>query len=670
MLEIHLSGRIFSSATPLSSFLPSTKIKESLHVILSDNQTFPIITSLWKLIFNDKRLRSLSLVDFQLNENDAALLAQYFTESNQLSRLTFDTVRGTMDIFHRIFNEGLINNTSVKRLSLTNVQQFDIRWLAEIILKNERMEYLSLRDNHLTGEDVNLIVDALKINKTLKAIDLSHNFLGNSGALILANVFQHGHSSIHFVNLIDNHIDEEKQKSIVNQCKNSIEMVFSCESESMLDPSETFRQRKFSERKSRILSVIYVTSLFFLWGIPHQLNDVLIRQFTKIFVLNRFTAGLVQSSSFMGYFVLALPAAYVLRRWGYKLGIILGFVLYGTGSFLFWPAALTGQYPPFLLAIFVLATGLAFLETAANPYIANAAGPMETSEKRLNIVQAFNPLGTITGAVMGSYLIFSDIYFNPKEIEQMRQKRIYDDYLKQETLRVVQPYAIIGGMAFLWATLIARVPFPIHTKNNQIEVFQSSYRGNRLYHRVFLFSVIAQFVYVGAQVGTWSYFMQYIHDYVDVEEHTRSYLLIASLVLLAIGRLIAALFMHLGCSPALVLASCALSNVVLILLTVVQPNSIGVAALLFTSLFMGPMFPTIFALGIKNMDESTTKLASCFLVMACIGGAIFPFLMNLISIQTKCLFLAYLLPGAAYMIVAIFALFTYEINLKEIPSYV
>ena len=665
MLEVHLSGRIFSSATPLSSFLPPIEIKENLHVILSDNLTFPIISSLWKLIFNDKRLRSLSLIDLYLNENDASLLAQYFTEGIQLTKLTFDSVRGTMDIFHRIINEGLMNNTSIRRLIWTNVQRFDHRWIADLIRKNTTMEYLSLQDNRLTDEDTNGIADALKMNQKLKGIDFSENRIGNAGALILVNACQHEHSNVRFVNMIGNNIDNDCQQGILTQGKDSIRIVFTCDSELMLHPSETLGDRRAAEKRSRIVSIVYVTCLFFLWGIPHQLNDVLIRQFMKLFVLNRFTAGLVQSSFFMGYFILALPAAYVLRRWGYKLGIILGFLLYGTGSFLFWPAALTGSYPPFLLATFVLATGLAFLETAANPYIANAAGPMETSEKRLNIAQAFNPLGKIIGAVMGPYLIFSDMYFNAKEIEQMREKRIYDDYLKQETLRVVQPYAVLGGIAFLWATLIARVPFSTHMKINQINVIRPSNTKHQLCRGVFVFSVIAQFVYVGAQVGTWSYFMQYIHDYVDVTEQTRSYLLTAAFALLAIGRLTAALFIHLGCPPPIFLAMCAVSNILLILITVILPNSIGVAALFFTSFFMGPMFPTIFALGIKNMDESTTKLASCFLVMACIGGAIFPFLMNLISVQTKRLSLAYVLPGCAYAIIAIFALFAYRLNLKK-----
>ena len=346
----------------------------------------------------------------------------------------------------------------------------------------------------------------------------------------------------------------------------------------------------------------------------------------------------------------------VLRRFGYKLGIILGFVLFGTGSFLFWPAALTGQYPPFLLALFIIATGLAFLETAANPYIANTAGSMETSEKRLNIAQAFNPLGAITGAIMGRFFIFSDIVLNEKDIKQS-----YNDYLKNETLCVVQPYAILGGVAFLYAILFVMVPFPTRTKIDKIK----ENKKTNLYHQVFLLSIIAQFVYVGAQVGTWSYFMQYIQDYVEVGEQTSSYLLTGTLAMFSIGRLTAALFMHYGYSPSILLATCSFINVLLIILTVVMPNSIGVGALFFTSFFMGPMFPTIFALGIKNMDESTTKLASSFLVMACIGGAICPPLMNLISVKSKRLALAYILPGGAYFIVGIYAILAYRLITKN-----
>jgi FHS family L-fucose permease-like MFS transporter len=655
MLEIHLSGEILSSPST-SSLLPSSNIDENLHIVLSNNGRFEIVSSLWTLIFSDKRLRSLSLVNLQLNQNDAFSLARYFHEQNYLIKLTIDSVRGTMDMFNHIINEGLQNNASIRRLNLSNAENLNATAIANLIKNNKHIESLFLKRNNLSENDATIIADALRLNTKLKSIDLSHNHINKTGALAFGNLCQQRHSSLTHINLIDNNIDNETQQNIRSQCQNLIHITFSTETEPIVKQSLTTINS--TKKKSQYVPIIFVTFLFFLWGVPHQLNNVLIHQFMKLFVLSRFEAGLIQSTFFMGYFVLALPAAYVLRRWGYKLGIILGFVLFGTGSFLFWPAALTGQYPPFLLALFVIATGVAFLETAANPYIANAAGPMETSEKRLTLAQAFNPLGTITGAVMGTFLIFSDIDLNENEIKQMRERKTYDDYLKHETLRAVQPYAILGGVSFLSAILIAMVTFPTHTKIDKIN-------ENNLYRRVYLVSIIAQFGYVGAQVGTWSYFMQYVQDYVEVGEQISSYLLTGTFALFAIGRLTAALFMHYGYSPSMLLATCSFINVLLIGITVFVPNSIGVGALLFTSFFMGPMFPTIFALGIKDMNESTTIIASCFLVMACIGGAIYPPLMGLISVKSKRLSLAYTLPGGAYIIVGIFALLAYKLTTKK-----
>jgi FHS family L-fucose permease-like MFS transporter len=660
MLEIHLSSEIFSSPSPSSSLLPSPDINENLHIILSNNGTLQIVSGLWSLILNDKRLRSLSLKNLQLNPNDALILAKYFHEHNSLVKLTFDSVRGTTDVFNHIINEGLQNNTSIKRLTLSNLENLNAITIANLIKHNKHIECLFLSYDNISADDAVIIADALRLNTKLKSIDLSHNHINKNGAFTFANIFHERHASLTHINLSDNNIDHESQQIIRTQCQNIIYITFSTETEPMLRLKQSLMNLRSIPEKPQFLPIIFVTFLFFLWGIPHQLNDILIRQFMKLFVLSRFAAGLVQSTFFMGYFVLALPAAYVLRQFGYKLGIILGFVLFGTGSFLFWPAALTGQYPPFLLALFIIATGLAFLETAANPYIANTAGSMETSEKRLNIAQAFNPLGAVTGAIMGRFFIFSDIVLNEKEIKQT-----YDDYLKNETLRVVQPYAILGGVAFLYAILIVMVPFPTRTKIDKIKENNQLKKKTNLYHTVFLLSIIAQFVYVGAQVGTWSYFMQYVQDYVEAGEQTSSYLLTGTLAMVSIGRLTAALFMHYGYSPSILLATCSFINVLLIILTVVMPNSIGVGALVFTSFFMGPMFPTIFALGIKNMDESTTKLASSFLVMACIGGAICPPLMDLISVKSKRLALAYILPGGAYFIVGIYAILAYRLITKN-----
>ena len=179
-----------------------------------------------------------------------------------------------------------------------------------------------------------------------------------------------------------------------------------------------------------------VTALFFLWGIPNNLNDVLIRQFMKSFALTRFEAGLVQSAFYMGYFVLAMPAALLMRKKGYKFGLIVGLLLFATGTFLFWPAALIGRYQLFLLALFVIASGLAFLETASNPFIAQL-GPPADAARRLNFSQAFNPLGAIAGVLAGTVFIFSGIELTPAQVSAMQTAGTYGAYLQHETMRVV-----------------------------------------------------------------------------------------------------------------------------------------------------------------------------------------------------------------------------------------
>jgi len=155
----------------------------------------------------------------------------------------------------------------------------------------------------------------------------------------------------------------------------------------------------------QLLPFVLVTVLFYLWGIPNNLNDVLIRQFLKSFAITRFQAGLVQTAFYMGYFVLALPAALLIRKLGYKAGFVIGLLLFGVGTFMFWPAAVQGKYGFFLFSLFVIASGLSFFETASNPFIAQLSPP-ESSEKRLNVSQAFNPLGSISGVLIGTILMF------------------------------------------------------------------------------------------------------------------------------------------------------------------------------------------------------------------------------------------------------------------------
>src|SRR3954451_11170463 len=180
--------------------------------------------------------------------------------------------------------------------------------------------------------------------------------------------------------------------------------------------------------KGLALPFVLVTALFFLWGIPNNLNDVLIRQFMKSFTISRTQAGLVQSAFYMGYFVLAMPAAIMMRKIGYKAGFVTGLCLYALGTFLFWPAAIVGRYEFFLLALFVIASGLSFLETASNPFVAQLGDP-ESSERRLNFSQAFNPLGSITGVLIGTVFIFSGVELNAAQVDSMKAQHFYDAYL-------------------------------------------------------------------------------------------------------------------------------------------------------------------------------------------------------------------------------------------------
>src|SRR6266404_5728461 len=246
----------------------------------------------------------------------------------------------------------------------------------------------------------------------------------------------------------------------------------------------------------QLVPFVLVIVLFFLWGIPNNLNDVLIRHFMKSFAITRFQAGLVQSAFYMGYFLLAMPAAFLMRRVGYKPGFVIGLLLFGAGAFLFWPAAIAGSYGFFLFALFVIASGLSFLETASNPFIAQL-GDQDSSERRLNFAQAFNPLGAISGALIGTVFIFSGVELTPQQIAAQQASHTYEAYLRSETLRVVKPYIVIGAIALVWAVLIVRTKFPaIHSEHENESSGDRGRLRDLFRHRHFLFAVVAQFFYV------------------------------------------------------------------------------------------------------------------------------------------------------------------------------
>ncbi|HEY4977709.1 MAG TPA: L-fucose:H+ symporter permease [Candidatus Acidoferrum sp.] len=404
----------------------------------------------------------------------------------------------------------------------------------------------------------------------------------------------------------------------------------------------------------QIVPFILVTALFFLWGIPNNLNDVLIRHFMKSFTISRFQAGLVQSAFYMGYFLLAIPAALMMKRVGYKAGFVVGLLLYSTGCLLFWPAALNGSYLFFLFALFIIASGLSFLETAANPFIAQLGDP-DSSERRLNFSQAFNPLGAISGVLVGTVFIFSGVELNPQQIAERQAAHTYDAYLRFETLRVVRPYLVLGVIAAVWALLIIRTGFPVVAgETGATNDDHGSFR-QLLRQKHFVLAVIAQFFYVGAQVGTWSYFISYVQDYGHMPEKTAGYLLVGTLAAFGVGRFGSAYLMRF-ISPGRLMGAFAAANIVLVSVAVLQPGWFGIACLLLTSFFMSLMFPTIFALGLKGLGPNT-KIGGSFLVMAIVGGAVLTPIMGLISEKFHSLALAYSIPLLAYIYICAYSFF-------------
>ena len=398
----------------------------------------------------------------------------------------------------------------------------------------------------------------------------------------------------------------------------------------------------------RMLPFILVTALFFLWGVPNNLNDILISQFMKSFEINRLQAGLVQFAFYLGYFFLAIPAAQLMRRAGYKAGILVGLCLYGSGCLLFWPAAIITQYWVFLMALFVIASGLSFLETASSPFIIQV-GDAATAEQRINFSQAFNPLGSITAVVLGSRFIFSGIELKPKQVAALQARHTYHAYLRSETLRVVNPYLILGAVVLLWAVLIALTPFP-HAGLDYPKESRTHDTSKPLWKRKhFVFSVGAQFLYVGAQVGTWSFFIAYAMRYTELTQRAAGYWLTAVLVAFTAGRFLSTWFLR-YISGARLLGVYALLNAAICCIAALWPGWLGVGCLIAVSFFMSIMYPTIFALGVKGLGQRT-KSGSAFIVMSIVGGAALPLVMGLVPSVAQ----SYLAPAVCFVGVALYA---------------
>ncbi|WP_264289898.1 L-fucose:H+ symporter permease [Duffyella gerundensis] len=383
------------------------------------------------------------------------------------------------------------------------------------------------------------------------------------------------------------------------------------------------------------LAFILVTTLFFLWGLSYGLLDVLNKHFQDVLHVNKAQSGLLQAAYFGAYFIVALPAGFFMDRFGYKAGILVGLCLYALGALLFVPAASAGSFALFLFALFVIALGLGCLETAANPF-ATVLGDPAGAERRLNLSQSFNGLGQFIGPVIGGSLFFS-----------ATQSTAADGLSSVKTT-----YVAIAVLVLLIAFLFSRTRLP-DIREQSTDAERGIEKG-LWQHGHFTGGVIAQFFYVAAQVGVGAFFINYTTEHWHtLSNQNASYLLSVGMISFMVGRFFSTWLMGFV-RPATLLVAYALINIVLCGVVVAGIDNVSVIALVAIFFFMSIMFPTIFAMGVKNMGKQT-KRASSVMIMAIVGGAIMPYLMGAIADHYNTA-VSYALPMICFVVVLFYAM--------------
>ena len=400
---------------------------------------------------------------------------------------------------------------------------------------------------------------------------------------------------------------------------------------------------------SYLVPFILVTSLFFLWGFAHSLLDVLNKHFQEILGISRAESGLVQAALYGGYLIMAIPAGLIMNRFGYKKGIILGLLLFATGAFLFYPAATYVQtFPSFLICLFIIACGLTCLETAANPYT-TVLGPSKSAAQRINLSQSFNGLGWIVGPLIGGLVIFG----NTDGGDQFSSLAI--------------PYVGVGFLVLLVAIFFIRTPLPeisehAHGHGSSEAAATVPEKKSLFQYRHFKLAILTQFLYVAAQTGVNSFFINYVTEEIPSISNQDAALILSfgGMGLFMIGRLSGSFIMR-YVKPNVLLATYAIANTVLMLTVLLGLGWVSIVALFVTYFFMSVMFPTIFALGIRDLGRHTKK-ASSYIVMGVAGGAICPMLMGYIADVTGSMAIGFTIPLVCFAAIAAYGLWGYKLK--------
>ena len=360
------------------------------------------------------------------------------------------------------------------------------------------------------------------------------------------------------------------------------------------------------KKQSYLVPFILVTSLFFFWGFAHSILDVLNKHFQDALVISKSRSALVQAVVYGGYFLMALPAGSIIKKWGYRTGVVTGLILYGIGALLFIPGERIMSFDFFLLSLFIIGCGLTCLETAANPYI-TVLGDKDSGPQRLNLAQSFNGLGWICGPLVGGLLIFTGKSGNDGS--------------------VALPYAIIGIVVLIVAIVFSRIKLPEIVIKDEENI-----KGGLWEHAGFVFGVVALFFYVAAQTGINSFFINYVTENIPAFNPRTAALILSfgGMGLFMIGRMGGSWIMK-YIKAEKILMICAIGASTCMMVVTFIPGKFALVALLLCYLFESIMFPTIFALAIRGLDSANTKRASSFLIMSIVGGAIAPVLMGIIG---------------------------------------
>ena len=388
--------------------------------------------------------------------------------------------------------------------------------------------------------------------------------------------------------------------------------------------------------KSYLVPFILITSLFLLWGFAHGLLDVLNKHFQGVFTMTKAESGLVQFSTYIAYFLMALPAGAFMKRYGYRKGIIMGLLLFAIGAFGFVPAAFLHSATPFLIALFVIACGLCILETAANPY-STILGPSASAAQRLNLSQSFNGLGWILGPLVGGLLIFGAS--------------------EGDSMALTKPYILVGGIVLFVALLFFFTKLPEIKPEEEEEVtaiVEEKPAASLWKRRQFVRSVVAQFCYCAAQTGIFGFFINYVTEMDPGISNLRASRILAfgGMALFMIGRLSGSFTMK-WLAPGRLLTWYSLLSAVCMALVVASVGTLSLYALYLSFFFMSIMFPTIFALGLEGMGVYTKK-ASSYIVMGVAGGAFSPMLMGYIGEENMAL--GFIVPLIAFLYILYFAI--------------